>query len=113
MGIERHAEDSHSGPGPTPKLIMAGRLDGFVDGRPVTLLADGGDLTLVSGSIRTLFGLRRMWRTVGGPLKTILAGLDIRLLVRVGLLGRLELLPNQSLLFRLILPRVYLPTEVS
>jgi len=82
---------------------MAGRLDGFVDGRPVTLLADGHDLTIVSGSIRTLFKLRRMWGTVARPLGMILAGMNIKLSVRAPLLGRVELLPHTSLLFRLIL----------
>ena len=106
MGLQRHAEGPHSGSGPTPKLTLAGRLDGSVDGRPVTLLADGRDLTLVSGSIRTLFRLRRMWGAVAGPLGTIFTQTDIRLFVRVGRLGRVELLPNPSLLFRLILPRV-------
>ena len=106
MGLKRHAEDPYQRPGPTPKLILAGRLDGTVNGRPITLLADGGDLTLMCGSMRTLFGMRRMWGTVAQPLGRILAGTNIRLMVQVGWLGRVELLPNPSLLFRLVLPRV-------
>ena len=70
------------------------------------LLADGSDLTLVSESMLTLFGLRRMWGAFAGPLRAIFTTTNTRLLVRVSWLGRVELLPNPSLLFRLILPRV-------
>ena len=104
MGAQRHGEDPHPRPGPNPKLTLAGRLDGFVNGRPVTMLAEGRNITLVTG-VRTLFALRRLWRSTVAPLRTALAVPNLRLLVRVGWFVTVELLPDPPLLARLALPR--------
>jgi len=76
-----------------------------MNGRPLSLVADGRDLTLVAG-VGTLVVLRRWWRPVVGPLRPVLAAAGLRLVARVGWLGPVQLLPNPSLLCRLILPRV-------
>lgn len=107
MGAERHREDPHPRPGPNPKLTLAGRLDGFVNGRPVSLVTDGDTVTLVPGSTSTLLALvrlRRSWRHLAGSLRQVLARTNIRLYVRVGWLGRVQLLPDTSPFFRLFLP---------
>ncbi len=70
----------------------------------MTVLAEGRDVTLVSG-VRTLFALRRLWRPAAAPLRTALAVANLRLLVRVGWFGTVELLPDPPLLARLTLPR--------
>ena len=88
---------------------MAGRLDGFVNGRPLSLVAGGDGVTLVPGGIGTLpalFRMRRSWRLVAGPLRTVLDRANVRLNVRVGWFGRVQLLPNPSPMCRLILPRI-------
>ncbi len=108
MGAQRHREDPHPRPGPNPKLTLAGRLNGFLNGRPLSLVADGDGVTLVPGGVGTLvalFRLRRSWRRVATPLRAVLARTNVRLYVRVGWLGRVPVLPDPGLLFRLTRPR--------
>lgn len=100
MGAERHREDPHLRPGPIPKLTLAGRLDGFVNGRPVSLVADGDTVTIVPGSTGTLLALMRMRRSW----RQVLVRTNIRLYIRVGWFGRVQLLPDTSPLLRLFLP---------
>jgi hypothetical protein len=74
----------------------------------VSLVADGNDITLLPGGVRTLltlFRLRRAWRSVAVPLRPVLDRTNIRLHVRVVWFGRVQLLPDPGLIFRLILPR--------
>ena len=107
MGAQRYREDPNPRPGPNPKLTLAGRLDGFVNGRPVSLVAYGDTVTLVPGSTSTLLALMRLrqsWRHVSGSLRQVLARTNIRFYVRVGWFGRLQLYPYTSPLFRLFLP---------
>ena len=107
MGAQRHREDPHPRRGPNPKLTLAGRLDGFVNGRPVSLIADGDTITLEPGGLRTLFvllRLRRSWRYAAGSLRQVLGRTNIGLYVRVGWFGRLQLFPDTSPFFRLFLP---------
>jgi hypothetical protein len=107
VGAERHREDPHPRPGHNPKLTLAGRLDGFVNGRPVSLVADGDTVTLVPGSTSTLLALirlRRSWRHVADLPRQVLGRTNIRLYVRVGWFGRVQLLPDTSPFFRLFLP---------
>jgi hypothetical protein len=109
VGAERHREDPHPRPGPKPKLTLAGRLDGFVNGRPVSFIADGDRVTLVPGSPGTLLALmrlRRTWHHVAGSLRQVLARTNIRLFVRVGWFGRVQLIPDTSPLLRLFLPKI-------
>ncbi len=84
---------------------MAGRIDGEVDGRPLSLVAEGRTLVLSAKSMRTLLMLRRSWRSMVHPLRALLTRSDVRLLVRVGWLGSVEVLPNPSCLVRRLLPR--------
>lgn len=108
MGDERHREDPHPRPGHNPKLTLAGRLDGSVNGRPLCLVADGDGITIVPGGVGTLltlFRMRRSFRSVAGPLWAVLARANVRLDVRVGWLGRVRVLPDPPLVFRLLIPR--------
>ena len=83
---------------------MAGRLDGSVDGRPVSLLAEDQNISLFVNRFRTLFTFRKSWRTTLPALRTFLRATNFRLLVRVKWFGYMELFPRPSLLFRLFLP---------
>jgi hypothetical protein len=83
---------------------VAGRLDGILDSRPLSLVAEDGNLTLNSASFSSLLKLRRSWRAIGQPLCAILEREEIRLLVRVRWLGKFEVFPRPNYLVRLFLP---------
>jgi hypothetical protein len=83
---------------------MAGRLDGFLDGRPLSLVAEEGVVTLNSDNLSSLLKLRRIWRTLVHPLFDILQRQDIRLLLQVGWIGKVEVFPRPRYLVRLFLP---------
>jgi len=84
---------------------MAGRIEGAVNGRPVRLIAEGKTLVFSAKNLRTLLMLRRSWRTILQPLRSLLAWSDVRLLVRVGWLGSVEVHPNPACSVRMLLPR--------
>ena len=83
---------------------MVGRLDGFLDGRPLSLVAEDGIVTLDSDSLSNLLALRRNWQTIVKPVLAILEREDIRLLVRVSWLGKMEVFPKPKYLIRLFFP---------
>ena len=108
MGPDRHPQDSHAGPGPTPKLTWAGRLDGHAKGRPVSLLAQDRDLILSVDKLRTLFTLlplRKSWLAITGPLRGLFEHAGLRLLVQTPWFGKVEVFPRPSYPLRLLLPR--------
>lgn len=105
MGLERNHQDPYRTIDPRPKLILAGRLDGNVRGRPVNLIAENRDLVLEVGNLRTLLTLRRSWRLTAEPLLAVLRAADIRVSVRASWLGRVEIFPKPQFLVRLMLPR--------
>ncbi len=104
MGHERDDQDPHQGPGPRPKLILAGRLDGTFDGRPVSLVAEGRDLILGAGDLATLLALRKSWQGAH-PVRALLRQGGIRLQARAPWLGKVEVFPSPNFLVRLFLPR--------
>lgn len=105
MGLVGHHEDTYERFEQTPKLSLVGRLQGFVDGRPVTLDANGRDVIVVAG-FRTLFTLRRSLPTFQRLLSPFTSRFDIRIMLRVGWLGTVEILPDTSRLIRVFIPRV-------
>jgi len=84
---------------------LAGRLDGNVNGRPFSLIAEDRDVTFDAGQFRTLLTLRSSWRAAAQPLREFLRRAGMRLQVRVPWFGKVELFPNPHYLIRLILPR--------
>lgn len=46
MGARRDHQDPHLGFEQQPKLITAGRLDGTLDGRPVSIIANADTITI-------------------------------------------------------------------
>jgi hypothetical protein len=83
---------------------LAGRLDGSINGRPVSMVASGGDLILGVSGPGTLFQLRRGWPVVRPFLLTLARWLDVRLLVQVGPFGRREVFPSPGFFLRRLLP---------
>ena len=87
---------------------MVGRIDGTVDGWPVSLIAEYKTLVFDVSRLRTLITIitiRRGLRSTFRRLLTLLARTDTRLMVRVGWLGSFELLPNPSYVVDLTFPR--------
>ena len=106
MDPERDAEDSHAGPGQNPKLSLAGRLDCYVDGRPLSLVADKREVTLSIGKFNTLLTLRRGWKTVMQPVRVLFELAEMRLLLRIPWFGKVEVFPNPNYIVNIMLPRV-------
>jgi len=104
MGAERDDEDPHRRRGSTPKLRLAGRIDGVVDGRPVSLVAERQDLVLTVERWRTLLTIRRGSQSLIHPLREFLTRSHIRPFVRIRWLGRVEVHPKPSFLVRMLLP---------
>lgn len=104
METERNDEDPHGRFDPHPKLTLAGRIDGSIDGRPVTIVGEGAALELSIHDWRSLLTSTHSWRTIVEPLRALLTRSDIRFMVRIKWLGTVEVLPNPGLLVRLMLP---------
>ncbi len=104
MGFERDDEDPHRGRGSTPKLSLAGRIDGIVNGRPVNLIAERQELLLTVRHWRTLLTIRRQVHSLTSALQALLTRSNIRLFVRIRWLGRVEVHPNPPILVRMLMP---------
>ena len=101
MGAAR--DDENPDKGYAPKLILAGRLTGTLDGRPVVIEAGESGLLLSTPSVRSAWAARR---TVG-PLLPVLRTLkqfEVPLRLRVAGIVSVELLPNTSTLAKLFSP---------
>jgi hypothetical protein len=103
MGSPRDAEDSHAGHGYVPKLILAGRLTGTVDGRSVVISADDAGVTLDLSSFRSAWTLRN-YGSAALPFLQLLKVSHIPLTLRVAGALSVPLLPKAGLLVRLFAP---------
>jgi hypothetical protein len=103
MGDERDSQDPLKGPEQSPKLSLAGRIDGSVCGRPFSLTAENRVVTLAVDRFGTLVSFRRSWQSAIQPLLELFRRAGLRLVVRVPWLGTLELFPNPGCLTRLLL----------
>ncbi len=86
-------------------MSLAGRLDGYLDGRPLCLVAENCEITLIARRLRTLLVLRRNWRAFGQLLGNFLQSAGIRIVVRMKWFGKVEVFPRPNYLTRLLLPR--------
>lgn len=68
-------------------LLLVGRLDGHLRGRPINLIAQNSDLTLKVSALLTLLTLRNSWRFSVKHIMAILKNYDLRLRIRTSLLG--------------------------
>ncbi len=103
MGSARDDKDSHAGHRYVPKLILAGRLAGTLDGRPVVISADDAGVTLDLSNLRSVWTLR-YYGSVVLPLLQLLKASQIPLTIRVAGAVSVPLLPKAGLLVRLFAP---------
>ena len=104
MGSARDDEDPHSGHRHVPKLILAGRLTGTFDGRPVVISADDAGLVLDVSTLYSGWRLRR-YSNAALPLLKALNEVHIPLTIRVAGVS-VPLLPKSGLLVRLFAPSI-------
>jgi len=103
VGAARSHENPYEGHRYFPKLILAGRLTGTLDGRPVVIEAGESGLLVSASAFRTAWAARR---TVGPlvPLLQTLKRLNVPLRMRIAGIVSVELLPNTSTLAKLVAP---------
>ena len=103
MGAARNHENQDKGHGYVPKLILAGRLTGTLDGRPVVISADESGLVVAAGSFRTVWESRR---SVGSllPVLCMLKRHGVPLRLSIAGLVTVELLPKPNVLARIFAP---------
>jgi hypothetical protein len=75
---------------------MAGRIDGKVNGRPISLTAEDQALVLSLERWRTLLNIRKVPQNMCDPLRAFLERSNLRLVLRTKWFGNFELLPNPS-----------------
>jgi len=105
MDPARHAEDPDKGYRQSPKLILAGRLTGTLDGRPVVISADDTGVTLDLSSLRSAWTLRKSASVVLPFVQSLNAS---HIPLRLRLFGGLPVavLPKAGLLVRLFAPEL-------
>jgi hypothetical protein len=103
MGSARDDEDSHAGRRHVPKLILAGRLTGTFDGRPVVISADGGEVTVDMSTLRSAWTLRN-YGSAALPLLQFLKASRIPLTLRLAGSVSVPVLPRAGWLVRLFAP---------
>jgi hypothetical protein len=104
MGSARDDEDPHSGHRHVPKLILAGRLTGTFDGRPVVISADDAGVVLDVSTLYSGWRLRR-YSNAALPLLKALNEVHIPLTIRVAGVS-VPLLPKSGMLVRLFAPSI-------
>ena len=103
MGSARNDEDSHAGHRHVPKLILAGRLTGSVDGRPVVITAEDGQVTVDMSTLRSAWTLRK-YGNAALPLLQVLKASSIPLTLRLAGSVSVPVLPKAGWLVRLFAP---------
>lgn len=84
--------------------MLAGQINGVVDGRTVILVAERRNLVPEVGHWRTLLTIRRCSPSIIQALRVFLRRFNIRLFVRIRWLGRVEVHPNPLFLVRMLPP---------
>lgn len=102
MGPARDHENPHAGHGYVPKLIVAGRLAGTIDGRPVVISADEAGVFLDVSTLYSGWQLRKYSSSIL-PVLGWMNALHIPLTVRVAGVA-IPVLPKPGLLVRFFAP---------
>ena len=102
MDPQRDHAHQHPGAQPRPKIGLVGCLEGSVDGWPVRIVAGNGELS-VDLPFMSLLSMRRTWPGIPPSVDALLRLAHIRLFIRAGWLGFVEVSPKPSLLTRFLL----------
>jgi len=86
-----------------PKLILAGRLTGTLDGRPVVISADDAGMTLELSTLRSAWTLRN-YGGVASPVLQLLKASRIPLTLRLAGAVSVPVLPQAGWLVRFFAP---------
>ena len=105
MDSARDDEDSYAGHRHVPKLILAGRLTGTLDGRPVVISADDAGVTLDLSTLRSAWTLRN-YGSAALPFLQSLKAAHIPLTLRLAGSVSVPLLPKAGWLVRLFAPEL-------
>ncbi len=84
-------------------MILAGRLSGSVDGRPVVITADAAGVTFDVGSFRSAWNLRAYGESFL-PVLRFLRASGIPLTIQVAGILSLPILPTPGALTKLLAP---------
>jgi len=103
VGSARDNEDPDAGHGYVPKLILAGRLAGTFDGRPVVISADEAGVFLDVSTLYSGWQLRKYSSSVL-PVLGWLNTWHVPLTVRVAGVVSVPVLPKAGLLVRFFAP---------
>ena len=103
MGAARDHENPDERHGYVPKLILAGRLTGTLDGRPVVIEAGESGLLLSMSAVQSAWAARRTVSSLLPVLQT-LKRVQVPLRLRIAGIVSVELLPNTSTLAKLFSP---------
>lgn len=95
-------------PTPPERLIVEGRLDGTLDGRPVTITADEKGICLTVDSVGSAWRLRRQLPSFGGVFAELQRG-QVPVRLRIGTLGELPVLPRPNWIPRWVVRLAGLP----
>jgi hypothetical protein len=105
MGAARNLENPYERYGYVPKLTLAGRLAGTLNGRPVVIDADDSGVLVSFSALRTAWAARRTAYSLV-PVLRLLKRNGIALRLRLAGLVTVDLLPTPSGVVRLIVPRL-------
>jgi hypothetical protein len=103
VGAARDHENPHEGHGYVPKLILAGRLTGTLDGRPVVIEAGESGLLVSISALQTAWAARQTLEPVL-PALQMLKQFNVPLRLQIAGIVSVELLPNPSTLAKLFSP---------
>lgn len=106
MGCRWNFECANKGRGEQPKLTVAGRMEGSVFGRPVTIDASGKKISLQLPSLVVAWKLRRFVAELVRPTSAIskLHAHALTVKVKVAAWPAIEVFPNPSLGLRFLVP---------
>ena len=105
MGAPWNPEDPHPGHGFVPKLIVAGRLRGTVDGRPVVIDADESGFVVSFATLSTAWASRRSAPALL-PVLAVARRCHVPVRLHVAGLVSLEVLPRPSRIVRMLAPEL-------
>ena len=88
-------------------MILAGRLSGTLDGRPVVIEADESGITLSVAKFRTAWNLRS-YGNAFSPVFEILKGHGLSVRLKIADIVALEVLPRPSAVVQMFVPALSL-----